>query len=178
MEFIKRILKDKVISTISLLLFGLVLLFFPIESISVASQIIAGILIIVGLSNIIYFFIDNGSKTKMDTIYFIGSLIIITVGIYTFLRPTWLVATINIVVGILLIISAVNNLRYLFKYTVKNYLWWIFTIINIIIIILGIIAVFNPIEVASIITRLEGISLIFDAVMTLLIINNYTKLLK
>ena len=51
-------------------------------------------------------------------------------------------------------------------------------IITFLILILGIIAIINPIKVASIITRLEGISLIFDAIMSLLIIKKYTKLLK
>lgn len=178
MNFVKRIFKDKMIATIALLLFGLVLLIFPIESISIASKVIASILIIAGLSDIIYFLIDSGIKTKLDTIYFLLSLIAIGIGIYTFVKPTWLITTINIVVGIILIISAIYNLRYLLKYTIKNYLWWIFTIISVIILVLGVIAIINPIEVASIITRLEGLSLIFDGIMTILIVNKYTKLLK
>ena len=173
------ILKNKeLISNIILLLFGIILLFFPIESISIATKIIAGILIIAGLSNIIYFFIDKESKNKMDTIYFLLSLIAIGVGIYTFIRPTWLITTINIVVGLLLVITSLINLKYLLKYTTKNKLWWVFMIITCLILILCIIAIINPIKVASIITRLEGISLIFDAIMSLLIIKKYTKLLK
>jgi len=177
MDILKNIYTNSIISSIVLLLLGLVLVMFPIESISIASQIIAGILILAGLSFIIYFFIDTEYKTKLDTIYFILSLIIIGLGIYTFINPTWLITTINIFVGIILIISACNNLRYLFKYTDKNALWWIFTVITIIILILGILAIINPIEVATIITRLEGASLIFDAIMSLLIIRKYMKLL-
>ena len=178
MNFIKKIFKDKIIINIALILFGLVLLIFPIESISIATKIIAGILIAAGLANIIYFFIDKDIKSRMDTMYFLLSLVGIGVGIYTFLNPTWLVTAINVVVGIVLIISAINNLRYLFKYTIKNYLWWIFTVVSFIILILGIIALVNPIEVASLITRLEGISLIFDAIMSLMIMRRFTLMLK
>lgn len=178
MNFIKKIFKDKIIINIALILFGLVLVIFPIESISIATKIIAGILIAAGLANIIYFFIDKDIKSRMDTMYFLLSLVGIGVGIYTFLNPTWLVTAINVVVGVVLIISAINNLRYLFKYTIKNYLWWIFTVISFIILILGIIALVNPIEVASLITRLEGISLIFDAIMSLMIMRRFTLMLK
>lgn len=178
MEYLKKLYKDKIITNIALLLFGIVLLVFPIESISIASKVIAVIMIVAGLSNIIYFFIDKDIKTKMDTMYFLLSLLAIGVGIYTFIKPTWLVTVINIFVGIILIISAINNLRYLLKYTVKNYLWWIFTSLNVIILVLGIIALVNPLEVASIITRLEGVSLIFDAVMSLLIMKRFTLALK
>ena len=178
MNFIKKIFKDSIITNIALILFGLVLLIFPLESIAIASQIIAGIFIIAGLSNIIYFFIEKDNKTRMDTIYFLLSLIAIFIGIYTFINPTWLVTLINVLVGIILVISAINNLRYLFKYRIKNYLWWVFTIISFIILILGVIVIINPIEVASIITRLEGISLIFDAIMSLLIIRQFTIALK
>ena len=178
MNFIKKIFKDKIIINIALILFGLVLVIFPIESISIATKIIAGILIAAGLANIIYFFIDKDIKSRMDTMYFLLSLVGIGVGIYTFLNPTWLVTAIDVVVGVVLIISAINNLRYLFKYTIKNYLWWIFTVISFIILILGIIALVNPIEVASLITRLEGISLIFDAIMSLMIMRRFTLMLK
>lgn len=177
MEVVKKFFKDKIIINITLILFGLVLLIFPIESISIASKIIAGIFIVAGLSNIIYFFVDSDIKSKMDTIYFVISLIAIGIGIYTFIKPTWLVTTINVIVGIILIISSVNNLRYLFKYKIKNNLWWFFLIINIIILILGIVAIINPIEVASIIVRLEGISLIFDGIMSLFIMRRMTLML-
>ncbi len=178
MNFIKKFFKDKIIINIALILFGLVLVIFPLESINIASKIIAGILVVAGLSNIIYFFVDKDIKSRIDTIYFLISLIGIGGGIYTFLKPTWLVATINVVVGIVLIISAINNLRYLFKYTTRNNLWWVFTIISFIILALGIIALINPIEVASLITRFEGISLIFDAIMSLMIMKRFTLMLK
>lgn len=175
MDFIKKIFRDKIISNIALLLFGLVLVIFPIESISIATEIIAGILIISGLANIIYFFIDKDIKSRMDTMYFLLSLLAIGIGIYTFIHPTWLVAAINIFVGIILIISAINNLRYLFKYSIRNYLWWVFTIISFIILVLGVVAIINPVKVASIITRFEGISLIFDAVMSLFIMKKFAS---
>ena len=178
MEFIRKIFRDRIISSIILLLLGIILVIFPIESISIASQIIAGIFIIAGLSNIIYFFIDKEYKTRIDTFYFIFSLIIIGLGIYTFINPTWLITTINIFVGVIIILCSINNLRYLFRYTNRNYLWYIFAIISILILILGVIAIINPIEIASIIIRLEGVSLIFDAIMSLLIINKFNKLIK
>ena len=177
MDIVKKIFKDKIILNIALILFGLVLLIFPLESISITSKIIAGIFIVAGLSNIIYFFVDGDVKDKMDTIYFVISLIGIGIGIYTFINPTWLVTTINVIVGIILLISSVNNLRYLFKYKTKNNLWWAFLVINIIILILGIVAIINPLEVASLITRFEGISLIFDGIMSLFIMRRMTLML-
>ncbi len=178
MEFIKNVFKNQIISYVVILLLGIILLAFPIETISIGTEIIAGIFIVAGLANIIYFFIDNNPKNKMDTIYFVISLAGIILGIYTFMKPLWLITVINIIVGCLLIIGAINNLRYLFKYKVKNYFWWIFTILSFVILILGIVVIINPIEVASIITRLEGASLIFEAIMSLMIMRKFTLMLK
>ena len=177
MFIIKNILKNEVGSMIIILLIGLILIIFPIESINMASYIISGLFIIGGLSNILYFLIDKNPKMRIDTLYFIISISSIVLGIYTFINPTWLITVLNIIVGIFLIISAVNNLRYLFKYNKRNTLWWVFTIITFIIIILGVIAIIKPIEVASIIIRFEGLSLVFDAIASLLIIRRFTKLI-
>ena len=177
MEFIKKVYKNKVVSNIILLIFGLLLLIFPVESISIVTKIIASILILIGIINIIYFFVDKDLKTRMDTLYFILSLIGIGVGIYTFIKPLWLVTTLNIIVGLILILTALFNIKYLFKYITKNTLWWVFMVISALILVLGLVAIINPVEVASFITRLEGLSLLFDAIMSLLILKKYNNLL-
>ena len=178
MDFIKKIFRGNIIVNIALIIFGIVLIIFPLDSISVISKVLACILTITGLANIIYFFIDKNDKAKIDTFYFILSLILIGLGIYTFLNPLWLITTINIFVGVILIMSAINNLVYLFKYTIRNYLWWICTSLSGIILILGVVSLINPLDVASIITRLEGVSLVFDAIMSLLVFKKFTLLLK
>ena len=63
----------------------------------------------------------------------------------------------------------------MFKYSIRNYLWWFFTVVSFVILILGIVAIINPIEVASVITRFEGLSLIFDAIMSLFIMKKFAN---
>lgn len=178
MENLKKFFRDEMVLALLLMIVGIILVFFPIESLSFTSTAIAILVSIGCLGNLIYFFIDKGPKVKMDTIYFILCLVGLSFGIYTFFKPTWLVTVLNVIVGLVLLVCAGNNLRYLFKYTNKNTLWWVFMGLNILIIILGVISLVNPLQLASTIIRLEGISLILAGIMSLLTTKKYVIALK
>ena len=55
--------------------------------------------------------------------------------------------------------------------------WWIYFSISTLILILGIIVIANPLFLAKVLTRLEGISLIIDTLTTLLLTRRIKKVL-
>ena len=161
------------------LLLGLLLLIFPIESLSIGSYLIASILMLGGIGHLIRIYKNKGIETNQDIMYLLFSIVSIGVSISIFIDPTWIIRAINIVVGIILIVSAFMNLSGLLNYT-KNRTtsWWLFFSLLIIVFILGILIIVNPLWLASIITRLEGATLVINALITIVLTKKTEKLLQ
>ena len=161
------------------LLLGLLLLIFPIESMSIGGYLIASIMMLAGIGYLIRLYKDKPNLTNGDIITLIISIVAIGISISIFIDPTWIIRVINILVGIILIISGLINLKNLLEFR-KNRTtsWWIYFSIIILILILGILVIINPLWLASIITRLEGASLIIDTIITLIMTKKISKKVK
>ena len=112
-----------------------------------------------------------------DMLYLIISIIVIGISISIFVNPIWLIAAINIVVGIGLILSAISNITNILAIRTNDSIWWSFAIIPIITLVLGFVIIINPVGMASFMTRIEGISLILDAVSTWIVMYRIKKFL-
>ena len=166
------------INVFILLLLGLLLLIFPIESLSIGSYLIASILMLAGLGHAIRIYKNKGIETNADIMYILFSILAIGVSISIFINPTWIIRTINIVVGILLILSAIMNLSNLLQFKKdRTTSWWIYFSLLIVVLLLGIIIIANPLFLAKIITRLEGAILVINALITLSLAKKTQKVL-
>ena len=156
------------VNSICLLILGLLLLFFPEQSLSTLGYLIASILMLAGL-NIVFRTIKNkGIETNGDGIHLVLSIAAIVLSITIFTDATWIIRMINIFVGIIILMSSLMNLLDLLKFT-KNRTtsWWIYFTLVVLIIIIGIIVIINPIFLANIITRAVGIALIINTLITI-----------
>lgn len=169
---------NSTVNAIIFLLLGLLLLIYPIESLNIGGYLIASILMLGGLGYLIRIIQNKGIETNGDVIYLIISIASIGLSIFIFINPTWIIRMINILVGIILIISSSMNILNLLKYT-KNRTtsWWIYLSFVILIFILGILVFVNPMFLAKIMTRLEGAFLIIDTIITLLLTRKVNKYL-
>ena len=166
------------INVFILLLLGLLLLIFPIESLSIGSYLIASILMLAGIGHLIRIYKNKGIETNADIMYILFSVLAIGVSISIFIDPTWIIRTINIVVGIILILSAGMNLSNLLQFKKdRTTSWWIYFSLLMIVLILGIVIIINPLFLAKIITRLEGVILIINAILTLSLSKKTQKVL-
>ena len=177
MSTFKSIKWNSTVNAVICLILGLCLLLFPIESLSIGGYLIASILMISGLAYIIKIIKNKGVETNGDIIYLIFSIAFIIISISIFIDSTWIIRLINIVVGIVLIISSLMNLLDLLKYKKdRTTSWWIYLVLVILVLILGIVIIINPLFLASIITRLEGAFLIINTIITILLarrVKNY-----
>ncbi|MBR4178184.1 MAG: DUF308 domain-containing protein [Bacilli bacterium] len=157
---------------------GFLLLLFPVESLSIAGYLIASILMLSALFQFYKVYKNKGIQTNGDIIYLIVSIAFIALSISIFVDPTWIIRMINILVGLLLIISSATNIMELLKYKKdRTTTWWIYLSFAIIILIIGIAVILNPLFLAKILTQLEGISLIIDTLVTLLLTRRIKKVL-
>jgi len=160
------------------LILGIILLLFPEEALSTSSKVIAVIMLIGAVCNILYYIFNKKEKNSADIFYLIVSLIIIGISIFIFANPTWVIASINIFIGLILIINSIGEISSVIAIKNNDKNWKIFLIIPIIALIAGIIVMFNPIKIATIMTRLEGIALIINTISTIIIIYRTNQLLK
>ena len=160
------------------LFLGLLLLIFPIESLSIGGYLIASILMLAGAGHLIRIYRNKGIQTNADIINILFSILAIGISISIFIDPTWIIRAINIVVGIVLILSSVMNLMSLMQYT-KNRTtsWWLFFSLLVLVFILGVVVIANPLFLAKVITRLEGAFLIINAILTLTLAKKTEKVL-
>ena len=56
--------------------------------------------------------------------------------------------------------------------------WWIFLVFIVIIFVLGILVIINPEALAKIVVRLEGATLVFNTLVTLILTYKVNKMLK
>ena len=109
-------------------------------------------------------------ETNGDIVYLVISIASIALSITIFIDPTWIIRMINIIVGLLLMITSLMNLINILKYT-KNRTasWWMYFSLILLVFFLGIVVIINPLFLANVIVRLEGISLIVGSIITLLL---------
>ena len=170
MASFKLVKWNSTVNAVICLILGLCLLLFPIESLSIGGYLIASVLMLSGIAFIVRVIKNKGIETNGDIIYLILSIAFIIISISIFVDPTWIIRLINIVVGIVLIISSAMNLLDLTRYKKdRTTSWWIYFVLVMLVFILGIVVIINPLFLAKIITRLEGAFLIVNTLITILL---------
>ena len=158
----KKFFKSAILSSLTLVILGILLVIFSEETIIAISYFIGGILVLLGVVGIIDYIrkIKTNYKSELDLIY----------GIVT------------IILGIIIINSASK-----FNYSLQlrnssTSIWKGTMIVSILTAICGILLIFNPFKGASTIVTIIGIIIIvygvLDIISTIFIKRNYSKLLK
>ena len=176
MKDFKLIKWNSAVNGIVFILLGLLLLLFPEQSLNIGGYLIASILMLAGIGYIIGIIKNKGIETNGDGINLILSIAAVALSITIFTDPTWIIRMINIFVGIILIMTSTMNLIELLKFKKdRTTSWWILTSLVTIVLILGIVVIINPLFLAKLIIRIEGISLIIDTLLTVLLKRKVNK---
>ena len=172
----KTIKWNSTVNAIIFLIFGLLLLIYPIESLNIGGYLVASILMLAGLNYLIRIIQNKGIETNGDIVYLVISIASIALSITIFIDPTWIIRMINILVGIILIVNSIMNFLNLMKFKKdRTTSWWIYFAFVVIIFILGIVVVLNPLFLAKVITRLEGATLIINTIITFFLTRKVNK---
>ena len=178
MNALKSIKWNSLLNTLIFFILGLLLLIFPIESLSIGGYLLASIFMLVGIGSFIRIIQNKGIETTADIFYIIFGIALIAVSISIFVDPTWIIRLINVFVGIILLLYSIMNFMNLLKYRKnRNTFWWIYLSLVIIIFILGILVILNPLFLAEIMTRLEGATLCVNSIITIILARKINKYL-
>lgn len=162
----RNLFKSSAITSLLLLLLGVLLIFESEATITTISYIIGAILVAAGAFALIRFF-SNKDKTAstvgLDILYGIVTIIL---GVLIVTNPHAIASLIPIVLGICIIISSAMKIQSAFSLkSDSNDLWKTTMIFAIIGSICGIVLLFNPFAGAVLIMRIVGIFIVIYAML-------------
>ena len=179
-KFIGRYFKSSIISSLVLIVLGVLLIVQSEATVITISYVIGGILIALGVLAILKFFknIKDDERTDLDIVY---GIVCIILGIIIIQNPEAIASIIPFILGFIIIVNSATKLQYSFQLKKeKNKLWISTLLLSLIMAICGSILIFNPFEGAVLLTRVVGIFIliysVLDIISTFVINSTFKKI--
>lgn len=167
MQFLKDLKWNSIISSILMIVLGILLLLFPTLSLSVLVTMIGITACVGGLFSIIRYFTMDLKESYYRNDFLIG-IVVMTLGILILFKPTFFISLIPLILGIAVLFSGFAKLQDGIdakRLGYKDSLLYI--ILAIIDIIFGIVILFDPFGAASVMFMIIGIGLIYSGISDL-----------
>lgn len=170
MKSIKNIFRISEYLSFLLLIFGIVLVVKPDDTVTFISNLVGVILLIIGLSSIIKY------VRFLNDIDIIFGVVITVLGLVLLLNPVAVLSILPFVLGCYILINGITKLRYAFdikKYKGKDYTNIL--IMSILTIICGLVLIIRPFSGVTFVVRIIGIILIVYSIIDII---NYHSIKK
>lgn len=171
-EFMKQIRMDLITSSIICIIFGIVLIARPIETVSLFCRVLAIIMIVVGGMFMFSYFLNwmsSGLSAAMG-------LIVLLIGVWIFINPGIIETLIPVVIGVILLGHGIQDVR--MSWQMKEYgqdSWKFSMVLAVISVIFGVLCIIDAFMVVKAAMILLGLALIYNGVSNLLITTRTTK---
>lgn len=173
--FIEKNYKSGIISSIILLIFGLLLLFKSEETIVTISYIVGSVIIAMGVLAFINYFTGK-DNISLSIAY---GTISVVLGIIIISNPVAIASIIPIIIGVGVILNSAMKLQYSLELkNIESPMWKTTFAVALISTICGVVILFNPFKGAVVITQVIGIFLIIYAVVDIIYYFKIKKELK
>lgn len=167
-ETLKRIKADVVLSALLCVGLGIVIFVWPKETIDMFCKVLAAGLIIMGIVDVCSYFIAK----MLHPFSGILGLIVLLVGVWIFLKPESVVSLIPIVIGVILAIHGIQDLKLAIEAKGSGYQkWWTMLIIALISLGFGVLCIVEAFGLVTLATQIVGIALIYDGISDLWVVN-------
>lgn len=170
-HILKKIKANVIVSSLFVILLGVVLVFWPDLSVRIVCMAIGAVLVLGGISRL-YNFIFSRDGSLFSQMNLIMGIVITGIGLWIFLKPDTIIAMIPILVGIIIIIHGANNLQQAVSLYQSRYdKWWIALLLGLATVGFGILLICNPFKAVDTLIMFIGIFLIYDGVSDIWIIS-------
>ena len=169
MDRMSQLKKSKLIAGIISALLGGVLLFWPGLTMGLICQFVGAALGITGILTAAVFF-TQPKESPFRAASLIAGIPLALLGLFIFLRPSFLIEFIPVVVGVIILMDGVANLMETFGLMKQGYSkWWISLIFAVLTIALGIVLLMQPFGVAKVIMQAIGIIILYNGLSDIFI---------
>lgn len=163
-DTLKRMKADIILSALVCMVLGIVLLIWPAETIDIFCKILAVGLVIMGVVDIVSYFTNRSIHPFGGAL----GLIVLLVGIWIFIRPERIVSLIPIVIGVILCVHGIQDMKLAFETKGNGYeKWWSMLIIAAVSLAFGVLCIVNAFGMVKLALQFIGIALIYDGVSDL-----------
>ena len=174
-EMLKKIKADVILSAILCVVLGVVLFVWSDQTISMICMVLAAGLVVMGIVDLIGYFVNH----RLTSFSGMLGLILVLVGIWLFMKPEYIAMIIPIVIGVILAVHGISDIKVAFETKGNGYeKWWGPMLLGIVSLILGIICIVNAFGVVSLAMKFIGIALIYDGISDLWIVSRAAKAAK
>ncbi len=171
-ETLKRIKADMILSAVLCVILGIVILFWPEQTIGLFCRVLAAGLIVMGVLYVLSYF----NNRLMHPFSGILGFVVLFVGIWIFLKPQSVASLIPIVIGVILVVHAIQDIRLAFEVRRNNYeSWWGMLVIASVSMVFGILSIVKAFGIVTFAVRMIGIGLIYDGVSDLWIVTTAAR---
>ena len=176
-ELIKSSYRMSMIYSVLFAIIGLLLFIDPSGFVVLVSYMIGILLLVVGINNVLSYS-KNRDLAVTKTLLIVGVILFI-IGLFLIFDPTFIGTIVPAVIGVCLIINALEKLMYLqYLEDKKSEAYMVALISGIVIMIVGIILLFNPLSGTLIVTQIIGVIIVIYSIMDIIEKIRYKKLFK
>lgn len=166
-ELLKSSYRLSIISSILFIIVGILLFIDPSGFVKSVSYLIGILLMTAGINNV-FKFVKNPETSISKAILTVG-IILILIGLFLIIKPTFIGSIVPSVLGVCLIISSIEKLMYLKYLNDQNTDSYIISMIfGIVVLVVGLFLLFNPFSTTLIITQIIGVIIIIYATTDLI----------
>lgn len=174
-SFLKKIKTNVVVSSLLCVVLGLVLVFRPGMSMRIVCTAVGVVLIVTGVMRIVeYFAVRDGSMYSQLNLIF--GIVLVVVGVWITMKPDKVLAIIPIIVGIVIVIHGLHNLRQAMELWRDKYdKWWIACIMGVLTVGFGVLLICRPFSAIDTVVMMIGIFMIYDGLSDIWIVSRVYK---
>ncbi len=174
-QLLKRVKTNVVISSILCVVLGLVLVFWPGLSIRIVCTAVGVVLIVTGITRMIdYFAVRDGSMYSQINLIF--GIVLVVVGVWISVKPDKVLAIIPIIVGIVIVIHGLQNIKQAMELWRDKYTkWWVACILGVLTVGFGVLLICRPFTAIDTVVMLIGFFLIYDGISNIWIVSRIYK---
>lgn len=167
-EMFRRIKIDVIVSALCCIAFGIVLLLWPAQVTNLTCQVIGGVIAFLGLVRVISYLLHSQDKHGINLPL---GLVLFFVGAWIFLKPQSIQSLLLIVIGVVLFVHGLEDLKYALETKRGGYSsWWVILIFALLGMGLGLACIVDCFGVISVTMTFVGVILIYDGLTDLWII--------
>lgn len=172
---LKKIKTNVVISSLLCVILGLVLVIRPGLSMRIVCTAVGVVLIVAGATRMIDYFTDrDGSMYAQINLVF--GIVLAVVGVWIVVKPDTVLAIIPIIVGIVIVIHGLHNIKQAMELWRDKYdKWWIACIMGVLTVGLGVLLICRPFAAIDTVVMLIGFFLIYDGLSNIWIVSRVYK---
>lgn len=172
---LKKIKANMIVSSLLCVLLGLVLVLRPGLSVRIVCTAVGIVLILSGVTRIIDWFCarDGSMYAQMNLIF---GIVLVVVGVWIVVKPDKVLAIIPIIVGIVIGMHGLNNLKQAIELWRDKYdKWWVAFILGALTVGLGVLLICRPFAAIDTVVMLIGFFMIYDGLSNIRIVTRIYK---